>query len=106
LGAVVRADALPLSRELRSAFPAEAISLACTGGEDYQLVLVAPQETMRLLQPSAGVPLTVIGEMDERPEHRPRLVDGSGEEMRLPELGWDHLRPDADARSGRPSERA
>jgi len=106
LGAVVRADALPLSRELRHAFPAEALSLACTGGEDYQLVLVAPQETMRLLRASADVPTSVIGEMDEHPEHRPRLVDEFGEEMRLPEVGWDHLRPDADARSGRPSERA
>jgi hypothetical protein len=60
---------------------------------------------MRLLRASADVPTSVIGEMDEHPDHRPRLVDGSGEEMRLPELGWDHLRPDADARSGRPSGR-
>jgi thiamine-monophosphate kinase len=99
LGAVVRADSLPLSRELRTAFPAGAISLACTGGEDYQLVLIAPQETMRLLRATANVPLTVIGEMDEHPEQRPRLVDESGNEMRLPagrqgvpEAGWDHLR--------------
>jgi thiamine-monophosphate kinase len=92
LGAVIRADALPLSRELRTAFPAKAISLACTGGEDYQLVLIAPQETMRLLRASAQLPLTVIGEMDEHPEQRPRLLDESGNEMRLPEAGWDHLR--------------
>jgi len=107
LGAVVRAEALPLSQELRRAFPAEAISLACTGGEDYQLVFIAPQETMRLLRASAQVPLTVIGEMDEHPEQRPRLIDESGKEMRLPAgrqgvpgAGWDHLRPD-----GRPSGR-
>jgi thiamine monophosphate kinase len=96
---VVRAEALPLSQELRRAFPADAISLACTGGEDYQLVFIAPQETMRLLRASANVPLTVIGEMDEHPEQRPRLMDESGQEMRLPAgrqgvpgAGWDHLR--------------
>jgi thiamine-monophosphate kinase len=93
LGAVVRADALPLSQELRDAFPADALSLACTGGEDYQLVFIAPPETIRLLRPLRNVPVTVIGEMDDHPEHRPRLVDESGEEMRLTDLGWDHLRP-------------
>jgi thiamine-monophosphate kinase len=103
LGAVVRAEALPLSQELRGAFPTEALSLACTGGEDYQLAFIAPQETMRLLRASAHVRLTVIGEMDEHPEQRPRLLDESGREMRLPTAGWDHLRPDADARSGCPS---
>jgi thiamine-monophosphate kinase len=99
LGAVVRAEAVPLSGDLRGAFPADALSLACTGGEDYQLVLIAPQETMRLLRASVQVPLTVIGEMDEHPEQRPRLMDESGVEMRLPagrqglaEPGWDHLR--------------
>lgn len=101
LGAIVRADSMPVSQELRSAFPDEALSLACTGGEDYQLVLIAPQETMRLLRASAQVRLTVIGEMDEHPEQRPRLMDESGQEMRLAGAGWDHLRAE-----GRPSGRA
>ncbi len=99
LGAVVRAEALPLSQDLRRAFPAEALSLACTGGEDYQLVFIAPQETMRLLRASANVSVNVIGEMDEHPEQRPRLMDESGREARLPAgrqgvsgAGWDHLR--------------
>ena len=93
LGAVVRADAVPLSQQLRSAFTAEeALALACGGGEDYQLVLIAPQETMRLLRASAQVRVTVIGEMDEHPEQRPRLMDASGVEIKLPEAGWDHLR--------------
>jgi thiamine-monophosphate kinase len=92
VGAVIRADAVPLGQDLRTAFPVEALSLACAGGEDYQLVLIAPQETMRLLRASANVRVTVIGEMDEHPEQRPRLMDESGEEMRLPGRGWDHLR--------------
>jgi thiamine-monophosphate kinase len=93
LGATVRADAVPLSQDLRAAFPDEALSLACNGGEDYQLVLIAPQETVRLLRaspPLAG--MAVIGEMDEHPEQRPRLVDGSGKEIDLAGAGWDHLR--------------
>ena len=99
---MIRADAVPLSQALRSAVPDDALSLACVGGEDYQLVFIAPQETMRLLRASAQVRITVIGEMDEHPEQRPRLMDESGKELKLPGAGWDHLRPDADARSGRP----
>jgi hypothetical protein len=47
---------------------------------------------MRLLRASAQVRVTVIGEMDEHPEQRPRLMDASGNEIKLPEAGWDHLR--------------
>src|SRR3972149_2767199 len=41
LGAVVRAAALPLSGELRDAYPDDALALACAGGEDYELVFGA-----------------------------------------------------------------
>ena len=88
LGAVVRAAVLPLSRELRAAYPEEALALACTGGEDYELVFVAPGETLEALRPE----VTMIGEMVEDGERHPRLLDASGEEVRLPGAGWDHLR--------------
>ncbi|MDP2675709.1 MAG: thiamine-phosphate kinase [Dehalococcoidia bacterium] len=97
LGAVVRAAAVPVSDELRDAYPDDALALACAGGEDYELLLVAPAETLEALGPE----ITVIGEMVEHAERRPRLVDGSGEEIRLPAaVGWDHLRTE-----GRPSGR-
>ena len=88
LGAVVRAEALPLSGELRDAYPEEALALACTGGEDYELVFVAPGETLEALR----LEVTMIGEMVEDGERRARLVDASGVEIRLPAAGWDHLR--------------
>lgn len=92
LGAVLRADSIPLSRALKEAFPEDALSLACAGGEDYQLALIAPQETMRLVRASPGVPVAVIGEMVESDERRARLVDASGDEIHLDAAGWDHLR--------------
>lgn len=92
LSAVVRSESVPLSGELRDAYPGEAVSLACAGGEDYELVLVAPQETLRLLRASSKTPITVVGEMTEDGERRVRLVDGSGKEMALASGGWDHLK--------------
>ncbi|HLA18065.1 MAG TPA: thiamine-phosphate kinase [Dehalococcoidia bacterium] len=88
LGAVVRAAAVPLSDELRDAYADDALALACAGGEDYELLLVAPAETLSAL----GSEVSVIGEMVESKKREARLVDASGEEMRVPVAGWDHLR--------------
>jgi thiamine-monophosphate kinase len=92
LGAVVRTEALPLSQPLRTTFPHDAIALACGGGEDYQLLLVAPAETIRLLRSVSDVRVTAIGEMEEHVGRRPRLIDGSGKEVRIEVTGWDQLK--------------
>jgi thiamine-monophosphate kinase len=65
-GAVVRADAVPISAEARQmpdGLPA--LEHALSGGEDFELVFaVAPDEGRRLLQtqPLAGVTLVHVGE--------------------------------------------
>jgi thiamine-monophosphate kinase len=88
LGAVVRAATVPLSDELRDAYPDDALALACAGGEDYELLLIAPRETLAAL----GSEVSVIGEMVESAQRQPRVVDESENEVRLPAAGWDHLR--------------
>ena len=90
VGIRVEAAALPLSDHLRRAFPQEALELACAGGEDYQLVLVGPRETLAGLAPALDVPLSFIGEAVEG--EGVRLVDEAGRETTLHRLGWDHLR--------------
>ena len=92
LGAHVRIEALPLSEELRAAYPEDALALASTGGEDYQLLLAGAQETIERLRETAGVSVTVIGEMLETAERGPRLLDESGKEVAVAAGGWDHLR--------------
>jgi len=92
LSADIRADAVPISSGLRAAYPQEALALACSGGEDYQMVFVGPPETMRRLLASVEERLTVIGKMTDNPDQRPRLLDESGNEIQLGAPGWDHLR--------------
>lgn len=91
LGAVVEATRLPLSPALRAAFPEEALALACSGGEDYQLLLTAPPDILAQVTAKSPLPITVIGHMVEDEEKRPRLVDGEGRELSLAQAGWDHL---------------
>jgi thiamine-monophosphate kinase len=86
VGAVLRAEDLPLSDDLGVAYPDEALSLACTGGEDYELLLVGPRDRIERLD------VTVIGEIVARTEPLVALVGASGEAIELGGTGWDHLR--------------
>jgi thiamine-monophosphate kinase len=91
LGAIVHAGRLPVSNQLRRAFPEEATALAAAGGEDYELLLPGPVEKLEELGRRVEVPLTVIGEMVAEGPRRPRFLDGQGREIVLREAGWDHF---------------
>ena len=84
LGAAVRAEDVPLSEELKLAYPDEALEMACTGGEDYELLLVGERGKME------GLPVTVIGEIVDG--SGVRLVDGDGREITFAHKGWDAFR--------------
>lgn len=91
LGAVVHADRLPISEHLQRAFPDEAFALAAGGGEDYQLLVTGPAETLEGLGRRVGVPLAVIGEMVADGPRHPRFIDAQGQEIALKVAGWDHF---------------
>lgn len=85
-GAVLRAADVPLSNGLRSAFPDDALEMACTGGEDYELLLIGPAAAV------SRVPdVKVIGEIVEGPP-RATLLDGNGKEIKFARTGWDAFR--------------
>ena len=98
VSALVRANAVPGSRALREAYPADALRMACTGGEDYELVLVGDRERIEGASAQSGIGVTVIGEMVEDAERRVRLVDADGREIHMGLAGWDHLRAAPPAR--------
>jgi len=92
LMALVKAQAVPISDALRSAYPDDALRLACTGGEDYELVLVGGRDLIERAAASSGVAVTFIGEMVDGPDRRARLLNDSGKEIEFGAEGWDHLR--------------
>ncbi len=82
-------DLLPVSddtRELSASFGRDPGILAATGGEDYELLVCAPERVLRALAETVAVPVTVVGE-----------VTGSGVNFRrgggrVEDLsGWDHF---------------
>lgn len=93
LGAALRAKDIPVSRELRAAFPDDALQLACTGGEDYELVLVGDRDLLDSVASSIGfLRLTPIGEIVPDDDQRVRLLDDAGTEITFDRPGWDAFR--------------
>jgi thiamine-monophosphate kinase len=93
LGAVVWRDKLPIDPALNEAFDhEEALLLAATGGEDYELLLTGSQEQVDKLAHAIDLPVTVIGEMVIQADHRPALLDESAQDVTPDVAGWDHLR--------------
>ncbi len=93
VGAVICLDDIPLSPDLRAQFARnDALSLALTAGDDYELCFTAPEahhEAICTTGESSGLPMTRIG----------RITGGSGfqltgsgvDELKIDGTGYQHF---------------
>lgn len=86
VGSEVWLDRVPLDDDLVAAYPDEARAFAATGGEDYELLLVAPEDTLQRMTGDH----TIIGRVVAGAGVR--VLDADGGEVTFPASGWDHLR--------------
>jgi thiamine-monophosphate kinase len=92
-GAVVWRDKLPVDPALAGLFDAdEALALAASGGEDYELLITGAREQIEAVASRIDVPITVIGEVVIDPSFAAKLLDEGGKEIKLKIAGWDHLK--------------
>ncbi|MCK9418527.1 MAG: thiamine-monophosphate kinase [Nitrospirae bacterium] len=92
VGAVLRSDAIPLSRSLlRSAdhLNKPALHYALSGGEDYELLFTVPSAQMKKLQ-ALHIPVTEIGMI--MTEKRMYLVNAAGRKTALKPSGYNHFK--------------
>jgi len=91
-GLVVRAENIPVADgvgEAASSVGVDALRLAATGGDDYELlVAVHPHDFEDLRDAVAPTPLTTVGEFTSGAAREIVWPDGSREA--LDGLGWDH----------------
>lgn len=90
VGAELRLADVPVDPALTAVFPDDARVLAATGGEDYELIIVGPADTIAATERALGGSLAVIGRITEG--DRVRVLDEAGAEVALTSPGWDHLR--------------
>ena len=91
LSARLFADKIPAHTLLKQAFPEDWLDLALNGGEDYQLLFTAKQETMEKVLPQLPEPAAVVGAAVAGPPGRVVIVDVQGRESQTPTVGWDHF---------------
>ncbi len=93
VGAVVNSGSIPTPDSLTSVFSEDALQMALSGGEDYELLFTAPFDLMdRLLASQRGF-FTHIGSIIEAPEDGDAVTvrESNGQIVNLEKRGWDHL---------------
>jgi thiamine-monophosphate kinase len=91
VGCRVDLDLLPVAADTRSFLTSlghEPEIVAATGGEDYELLISAPQPVMERLAESVGMPVTAIGEVTDGAAG---VVFVRGGEVVEGLSGWDHF---------------
>jgi thiamine-monophosphate kinase len=91
VGATVQADRLPIHSMTRAAFEEEALNLALAGGEDYELLFTADQQTIEAIQERIACPTTIIGEITSGGSKEVTVVDEKGYPLSPSQKGWDHF---------------
>lgn len=94
LAATIEAPCVPVSPAAQEAMALDATlrDLLLTGGDDYELLVAVPpsrESDLAALAERLGLPLTGIGTL--RDGEGVRVVDASGEEIRLDKVGWRHF---------------
>ena len=94
VGVELRADALPISTTLVSAFDeASRLALQAAGGDDYELCFTAPADShdaVQRISAALSVPLTRVGVVTAA-AGQVRLLDVRGVEVALPRRGYVHF---------------
>ncbi len=90
----VRLPDIPMHPAVKAAFGEDAITLALSGGEDYELLFTAPGmviEKVRARGDPLSIPLTIIGEITGGRPGKVTLLDENGREVEWEKPGWEHF---------------
>ncbi|MFO8101426.1 MAG: thiamine-phosphate kinase [Dehalococcoidia bacterium] len=91
VGASLSAENIPIHPTVRDCFPNESLSLAISGGEDYELLFTAPKEIIESIKQQLADPITIIGEIVPEDPGEVKILD-EGQNLITPKKGgWEHF---------------
>jgi thiamine-monophosphate kinase len=91
VGTRIEVERVPIDPRVRESFGKKALSLALSGGEDYELLFTASHDTISRLKMAVALPVTVVGEIISEGVGLVSVVDGRGKPLSLPGTGWEHF---------------
>jgi thiamine-monophosphate kinase len=91
LGARIEVDQVPIHPDVKVNFGGQALELALSGGEDYELLFTGSSEKISRIKKIAPCPITVIGEIVADAEREITLVDRRGNPVKFINKGWEHF---------------
>ena len=91
VAAKVNIDSVPIHSYIRRAFGDEALELALSGGEDYELLFTAEESIILRVTQACSVPVAIIGEVVEGEPGKVTLVDSKGSEVKRTKKEWEHF---------------
>jgi thiamine-monophosphate kinase len=92
VGAKVWIDKLPIHELLKASFKNEALGMALSGGEDYELLFTAKNKVINKAKHFMSIPVTVIGEIVSKHPGQVTIVDKQGKIVKWSTGGWDHFK--------------
>jgi len=91
VGARLFLDQIPIHPSVRNSYRDDYLSLALTGGEDYELLFTGSNEVMDKVVGLLPCPLSVIGDIVSEEPGKVMLLDEQRKETKLETGGWDHF---------------
>jgi thiamine-monophosphate kinase len=82
---------LPIHDYLKNNFPDQALEMALTGGEDYQLLFTGKPETVKKAIKQLDIPVHIIGEITGGEPGNIEVLDAAGKPLKLKKTGWTHF---------------
>lgn len=89
VGAKLYSDRIPIHPAVLKSFGNEALTLALTGGEDYELIFTASQKTVDRCKRELPCAVTVIGRIVK--SRSVKVFDDDGNEFSWGSAGWNHF---------------
>ena len=91
VSARINVDCIPLHSYVMRVFGDQALELALSGGEDYELLFTADEAVLEAVKRDCPTPVTVIGEILAGESGHVTLVDSQGREVPWNKKGWEHF---------------
>jgi thiamine-monophosphate kinase len=91
VGASIDTSLIPVHPVVTNNFREDALGLALSGGEDYELLFSAPLEVVNSVKDAVVCPVTVIGEIIGDNPGEVLVMDDNRHRLSLESSGWKHF---------------